>query len=167
MSASELTLRSRSPHETETIGRKLMVLLPDGALVALRGELGAGKTCFVRGMAQATEAAEDVTSPTFTIVQEYHGARSIWHLDLYRIHAPAELYDLGHEELFAPAHGVSAVEWAERAEALLPDCRVDITFSHDEGDHRIIVIVDRGVLPNGWQEILREGTETLREGDED
>lgn len=160
MPNESLTLRSRSPHETESLGRKLMVLLPDGALVALRGNLGAGKTCFVRGMAEAVEATERVTSPTFTIVHEYHGIRPIWHVDLYRIHSDSEVHDLGHDQLFSPPAGVCVVEWAERAEALLPDKRVDLEFVHDASDRRIVTVIDRGVLPEGWQEILREGTET-------
>lgn len=141
---------STSPEHTQRIGRALMELLPDGALVALYGDLGAGKTCFVRGMAHVAGASALVSSPTFTIVHEYPGARPIFHLDLYRITEPRQAFDLGYEELFTPPTGVCVVEWAERAGELLPRRRVEVTLRHIDKNSRAVEIVDRGVLPGGW-----------------
>ncbi len=144
-------LVTRSASETQALGRALMELLPEGALVALYGDLGTGKTCLVRGMAEAAGTAAHVTSPTFTLVHEYRGARTLYHLDLYRLTAPDQVLHLGYEDLFEPAEGVCVVEWAERADALLPPRRVDIRLSHEKGDVRRIEIENRGVLPAGWE----------------
>jgi len=152
--AERLTLTTRSAAETQALGRALMGLLPDGALVALYGDLGAGKTCLVRGMAEAAGMAERVTSPTFTLVHEYRGARTLYHLDLYRITAPEQVLDLGYEDLFDPKDGVCVVEWAERSESLLPDRRAELRLSHAGGDARQIVIENRGILPAHWQNQL-------------
>ncbi len=146
-----LTLTTRSAAETQALGRALMEMLPVGALVALYGDLGAGKTCLVRGMAEAAGMAERVTSPTFTLVHEYRGDRTLYHLDLYRITAPEQVLDLGYEDLFDPKDGVCVVEWAERAEGMLPERRVDIRLSHENGDARRIEMEDRGVMPLSWQ----------------
>jgi tRNA threonylcarbamoyladenosine biosynthesis protein TsaE len=149
-SPSVLTIESTSPEQTQRIGRALMELLPDGALVALHGDLGAGKTCFVRGMAQAIGAADLVASPTFTIVHEYPGPRPIMHLDLYRITEPRQVLDLGYEELFTPERGICVVEWADRAESLLPERRVDVGLTHVAPGTRGIRLEDRNTLPPGW-----------------
>jgi tRNA threonylcarbamoyladenosine biosynthesis protein TsaE len=148
--APVLTLESKSPEQTQRIGRALMDQLPEGALIALHGELGAGKTCFVRGMAEAIGAADQVTSPTFTIVHEYRGTRPIIHLDLYRITEPRQVLDLGYEELFTPKQGVCVVEWADRADELLPSRRVDVRLTHVDAGERRIEIADQGVLPAKW-----------------
>ncbi len=149
-SADSVAIESTSPEHTERIGRALMELLPDGAFVALYGDLGAGKTCFVRGMARATGAAELVTSPTFTIVHEYPGTRPILHLDLYRITDPRQVLDLGYEELFTPRQGTCVVEWPERAGAMLPLRRIDVRIRHDEGSSRRIEIENRGLVQPNW-----------------
>jgi tRNA threonylcarbamoyladenosine biosynthesis protein TsaE len=154
--STALTLESDSPPHTERIGRALMDLLPDGALVALYGDLGAGKTCFVRGMAEAIGAARLVTSPTFTIVHEYPGSRPLYHLDLYRITDPRQVLDLGYEELFTPKRGVCVVEWADRAESLLPESRAEIRLAHASGDRRRIEVQNYRTLPEGWQRRLRD-----------
>jgi tRNA threonylcarbamoyladenosine biosynthesis protein TsaE len=151
MNASAVSLESRSPEQTERIGQGLMQLIPDGALVALYGDLGAGKTCFVRGMAQAVGARDLVTSPTFTIVHEYPGARPILHLDLYRITDARQVLDLGYEELFTPTRGVCVVEWPDRASGYLPPSRVDVHLSVAHETARRIAITNRGVLPDGWE----------------
>ncbi len=146
------TGETRSPDETERLGRALAELLPTGTVVALRGDLAAGKTCLVRGMAARFAADAPVSSPTFTLVNEYGTTSRLYHLDLYRL-APEEVADLGYEELFEP-DGVTVVEWAERAEKLLPDRRVDVELEHAGGDRRRITVHDRGVLAEGWQQVL-------------
>lgn len=149
-----LQLETASPAETERLGWELAALLPDGTVLSLCGDLAAGKTCLVRGMAQAVAGEAAVHSPTFTLVNEYRGTRRLYHLDLYRLGGPDEVADLGYEELFEP-DGICAVEWAERAGKLLPQRRVDVLMEHAGGDHRRITLTNRGLLAPGWADQLR------------
>lgn len=119
---------SNSPAETEALGAALAGRLKPGAVVAFSGDLGAGKTAFVRGMARGLGICERVTSPTFTIVNEYEGDRlPLFHFDMYRLSSSDELFDIGWEDYLARG-GVCAVEWSENvSDALEGDCiRVDI-----------------------------------------
>ena len=151
MNDDTLTVTSHSEEQTEAIGKALMGLLPEGAVVALRGELGAGKTCLVRGMAAAIATDAAVSSPTFTMVNEYEGTPKLYHLDLYRIVEPRELMDLGYEDLFDSPDGICVVEWAERAEKLLPPKRLDVTLEHAGKTTRTIRIQNHALLPQKWQ----------------
>lgn len=142
-SASEpgdiLPVTTHSAEETWKVGRALADGLKRGDLVALYGNLGAGKTVFVRGLCAGLglDAAE-VTSPTFTIVHEYYDARlPIYHFDAYRIERVAEFYELGYEEYFF-GDGVTVVEWADRIEPLLPTDAIRIRIGHGGGDNRRI-----------------------------
>jgi tRNA threonylcarbamoyladenosine biosynthesis protein TsaE len=111
-SVTDGALLSRSDTETEAIGADLATRLGPGSRVLLYGELGAGKTAFVRGLAAGLGVdPDDVSSPTFTLVQEYRGRLPLYHVDLYRL-APGEVDDLGLDAL--AADGVLAIEWAER-----------------------------------------------------
>lgn len=154
MSAEPLVLTTQSPEETERLGEALAQLLPCGGTVALRGDLAAGKTCFVRGMARAVATEEPIHSPTFTLINEYGRERKLFHLDLYRLGSVEEVADLGVEELFDGGN-LCAVEWAERAEPLLPALRVNVLLEHAGADSRTISIDDRDILPPGWQDRLR------------
>ena len=113
------TVVTRSPAETWRLAAALLPRLPPGAVLALHGELGSGKTCFVQGLAAALGVTQAVTSPTFTLIHEYRGARPLYHVDLYRLPDAGAARDLGLEEYFR-GDGLTAVEWAERAAALLP-----------------------------------------------
>lgn len=145
---------TRAEAETEALGLALARLMqPAGGVVALRGDLAAGKTCFVRGMAKAFENGSHVHSPTFTLVNEYGQGQKLFHLDLYRLEGPRELIDLGYEEIFDGPQ-VTAVEWAERAGGLLPTRRVEVALAHAGGDTRSITVADRGALPEGWRTAL-------------
>jgi len=106
-------VESNSPRETKAWGRRLASLLRGGELIGLTGELGAGKTCFIKGLARGLRLREeDILSPTFTMIQEHHGRLGLYHIDLYRLEAPT-LDDMGlREYLFSDA--VAAVEWFER-----------------------------------------------------
>lgn len=148
-----LDLVTQSPEETERLGGCLARILPDGAVVALFGDLAAGKTCLVRGMSRLFGASASVHSPTFTLVNRYGRERVLYHLDLYRLSGAEELADLGYEELFEP-DGVCVVEWAERAEGLLPERRVEVRIEHAGQDARRIRIENRGALPEGWEATL-------------
>lgn len=134
---------SASYKETREIGRRLGALLssrPGGAVVAMTGDLGAGKTAFAGGMAEGLGVTARVTSPTFTIVNEYHGAKRFCHFDMYRLSGPEELESIGWFD-YLDNNTVCAVEWSEKAIDLMPnDCiRVHIAPGEDEND-RIITI---------------------------
>jgi tRNA threonylcarbamoyladenosine biosynthesis protein TsaE len=151
---STLEIRTTAPRETECLGEWLADNLPDGTVLALRGDLATGKTCCVRGMARRFGATGVVHSPTFTLVNEYGEERRLYHLDLYRLSGPDEMGELGYEEIFEP-DGLCVVEWAERAGGLLPDQRVEIALSHGGGDTRHIRVTDHGRMPEGWQVALQ------------
>ena len=118
-------LLSRSPEQTRDLGRRVGAQAPRGTVIALRGALGAGKTTLVKGIAEALTVPDAVTSPSFTLVSEYEGARAdgpiaLYHVDLYRLEAPAELPGIGLEDILA-AGGLTVIEWAERAAGLLAE----------------------------------------------
>ena len=106
---------SHSQLETEEVGRKLAEKLPGGSVVAMYGDLGAGKTAFVRGMAKGLGLSCRVSSPTFTIVNEYLGERELIHFDMYRLSSADELFDIGWEDYLSRG-AVCAVEWSENVQ---------------------------------------------------
>jgi tRNA threonylcarbamoyladenosine biosynthesis protein TsaE len=126
-----------SEAETSALGRELAARVGPGAVVLLEGPLGAGKTAFVRGIAEGLGGSGDaVSSPTFTIVQEYRGPIVLQHVDLYRLN-PAEVDDLALEDLMEDS--VLAVEWPDRWRRAPSDAIV-VTIAHEGGDHRRITI---------------------------
>lgn len=108
-------ITTNSPEETEAAGETLGRRVPDGTVIAMYGDLGAGKTAFVRGLARGMGLENRVSSPTFTIVNEYLGARSLIHFDMYRLGSADELFDIGWEDYLARG-AVCAVEWSENVE---------------------------------------------------
>lgn len=106
---------TKSESETEALGARLAAVLPNGSVVAMYGDLGAGKTAFVRGMARGMGLTARVSSPTFTIVNEYLGQRELIHFDMYRLSGADELFDIGWEDYLARG-AVCAVEWSENVE---------------------------------------------------
>lgn len=106
---------TKNESETEALGERLAASLPDGSVVAMYGDLGAGKTAFVRGMARGMGLQARVSSPTFTIVNEYLGPRTLIHFDMYRLSGAEELFDIGWEDYLARG-AVCAVEWSENVE---------------------------------------------------
>ncbi len=132
---------THSREETEALGARLASALPEGRVVAFTGDLGAGKTAFVSGMARALGVEERVTSPTFTIVNEYEGGRlPLFHFDMYRLDSADELFHIGWEDYLARG-GVCAVEWSENVEEAIESdaIRVSIVRGGRDGD-RIITI---------------------------
>jgi tRNA threonylcarbamoyladenosine biosynthesis protein TsaE len=119
MNTSETHL-SRSPAETRAIASALARTLPHGAILALEGDLGSGKTTFVQGLADALDLPVAVTSPTYTLVHAYGTPPRLVHMDLYRLSGPDETFGIGLEDAWAGADLV-AIEWPDRAEGLLPD----------------------------------------------
>ena len=132
---------THSPEETRALGARLADALQGGEVIAFTGDLGAGKTAFVSGMARALGVDERVTSPTFTIVNEYEGGRlPLFHFDMYRLGSADELFHIGWEDYLARG-GVCAVEWSENVdEAIEEDAiRISITRGEDENS-RVITI---------------------------
>ncbi|OUN02996.1 tRNA (adenosine(37)-N6)-threonylcarbamoyltransferase complex ATPase subunit type 1 TsaE [Flavonifractor sp. An92] len=131
---------SNSEAETEALGEALAGRLTAGDVIAFSGDLGAGKTAFTRGLARGLGVTERVTSPTFTIVNEYLGGRlPLFHFDLYRLSSAEELFDIGWED-YLDRGGVCAVEWSENGEGVLEDpIRVDIRRGAAD-DQRVITI---------------------------
>jgi tRNA threonylcarbamoyladenosine biosynthesis protein TsaE len=134
---AELTSIAATEEDTVAAGRKLGARLAAGSTVLLYGDLGAGKTAFVRGLAEGLGIdPADVSSPTFTIVQEYRGPRlTLQHVDLYRL-APAEVADLALDDLLDEAT-IMAIEWAERLPRTPPDPVVTVRLSHVEDGRRL------------------------------
>ena len=131
---------SRSPEDTHRLAAELLTDLRAGSILALHGELGSGKTCFVQGLAKALGIDRAVNSPTFAIVNEYPGHPPLYHMDLYRIHSAAEALDLGLDE-YLHGRGITAIEWAERVSGLLPPTTLHIRFEPgNEQDERVITI---------------------------
>ncbi len=134
---------SHSATETIELGRQLAPLLEGKHLVLLRGDLGAGKTTLVKGIAEGFHAAEadEVTSPTFTLIHEYHGPeKDIYHIDLYRLDKPGELDSLGLEDLMLEERNVLLIEWGEKFPRILQhkDAEIIILRSgHDERKVRL------------------------------
>ncbi len=123
------TLTSESPDETQAAGATLAESLEPGDVVALTGELGAGKTCFTQGLARGLGVTRRAVSPTFVLVNEYRGRLPVHHVDAYRTDSLTELLDLGLEELFS-GDGVTIVEWADKLRPLLPPHTISV---HIEG----------------------------------
>ena len=136
------TFISRSEEQTEAFGEKFAKNLADGSVVAMYGDLGAGKTAFVRGMARGMGLSCRVSSPTFTIVNEYCGDRELIHFDMYRLSGSDELFDIGWEDYLARG-AVCAVEWSEK---------IDDAFYGDEtvvrieklGDYERKITIEEG-----------------------
>lgn len=149
---------THSPEETARVGEILGAYTDPGRLLALWGEMGAGKTCLVQGIARGMGVPDDcpVTSPTFTLINEYACARGIVlaHFDLYRLGDMEDLFDLGYEEYWYGG-GISAVEWPEVAAPLLPENRIDIYLSIVGDSARSIWIEILGeVIPDLHRELL-------------
>ena len=112
-------IATASPEETEAVGAKLAELLAPGTVIAYRGDLGAGKTAFTRGLARGLGCSEQVTSPTYTIVNEYLSGRlPLFHFDMYRLRSAEDLWDIGWED-YLDRGGICAVEWSENVEEAL------------------------------------------------
>lgn len=114
-----------SPQDTETWGRTLGALLRPGDVIALIGDLGAGKTTLTQAIARGMGIASPVTSPTFTLAHEYPGKIPLFHFDPYRLDAPEDLFGFGFEDYFE-RDGVIVVEWANKVMAALPDSRLEL-----------------------------------------
>ena len=146
-----LEVCSQSELQTEQLGAALGQLVQPGAVIAFSGDLGAGKTAFTRGLARGLGIRDRVTSPTFTIVNEYEGGRlPLFHFDMYRLGSSEELFDIGWEDYLA-RDGVCAVEWSENVEDALEEdtIRVEIRRGEHEGERLITVHTPCAQLEEG------------------
>ncbi|MDR1948011.1 MAG: tRNA (adenosine(37)-N6)-threonylcarbamoyltransferase complex ATPase subunit type 1 TsaE [Spirochaetaceae bacterium] len=130
---ADITVFSTAPGETMAWGERIGRLLPRGSVVALRGGLGAGKTCFAKGIARGLGVDEEITSPTYTIISEYEGSLPLYHIDAYRLAGDEDFCALGAEELLY-GNGVSVIEWSERIPRSIPAGAVfvELEFAGEE-----------------------------------
>lgn len=127
--------------ETEALGFRLGKKLEAGAVIAYTGDLGAGKTAFTRGVARGLGIPDRVTSPTFTIVNEYEGGRlPLFHFDMYRLGSSEELFEIGWEDYLARG-GVCAVEWSENVEDALEENTIRVEIRRGEGDNQRYIVI--------------------------
>lgn len=174
----ELHLRTSGPSETRAVAGTIARALRPGDVVALTGELGAGKTCFVQGAASSLGVAERVTSPSFVLRREYRGRIPMIHLDIYRLETLAEVVDLGFEEIFDPDR-VTFIEWGDAMSPLLPADYLEVELllaeptegpageqapvSSDGAEPRRLIVRARG---SGWRRRLAALEGALQPWDE-
>ena len=133
---------THSEEETSALGERIAKSLPKGAVIAYTGDLGMGKTTFTRGLAKGLGCRGRVSSPTFTIVNEYEGDIPLFHFDMYRLASSEELFDIGWEDYLARG-GVCAVEWSERVSDIFDADTIRIDFRrHAENDRWRIITVE-------------------------
>jgi len=138
---------SHSEAETEEIGRNLGETLNPGTVLAYRGDLGMGKTAFTRGLARGLGITARVTSPTFTIVNEYEGRIPLFHFDMYRLEDADALFDIGWED-YLDRGGVCAVEWSERVPEAFPPGTIQVTLTrHPSNESWRIITIEGGETP--------------------
>lgn len=142
-----LLIDSFSSDETEAIAGELASILRSGDVLALYGPLGSGKTAFVKGLAQKLKCSMPVRSPSFSLINEYPGPLTLYHLDFYRLENEAEIADLGWTD-YLSMDGVVAIEWAERVKKQLPENRFDIYLSFLGHDIRRLEIIAHGDTGN-------------------
>ena len=140
-------IKSEGPEQTWAAAAALMESLEPGTVIALHGDLGVGKTCFIQGLAVAMGITDPITSPTYTLIGEYEGRMKLNHIDLYRLANSVEALGIGLEE-YLDSDGITAIEWAERAEELLPESilHVSIAKGCDEMSRHIEI----------WREVVCE-----------
>ena len=136
---------STSPEDTQALGERLGRDLAPGAVVACVGELGAGKTCFLQGLARGLGVTGAVTSPTFVLINQYRGRLPVYHLDAYRTDSLAEVVDLGLEEMLH-GDGVTVIEWADKVAGLLPADAITVTIA-GLGDEPRQIAIERPAGP--------------------
>lgn len=133
---------THSPEETRILGGRLADILRGGEVIAFTGDLGAGKTAFVSGMAAALGVEERVTSPTFTIVNEYEGGRLLlFHFDMYRLGCADELFHIGWEDYLARG-GVCAVEWSENVMEAIDDDAICVSILRGEDENSRVITIE-------------------------
>jgi len=143
---------TESAEETRALAERVGVVLTSGDVILLSGSLGAGKTTFVQGVARGMGIMDPVTSPTFTLIQEYAGgSQRLVHIDPYRLASEEDLLGIGFEE-YLERSDVLAVEWGERLGSLVPQERLDVQLERLDGDRRRVLLTPRGLR---YEELLQ------------
>jgi len=132
----------KDEEETKSFGYKLGEIVKKGSIICLLGDLGAGKTTFTQSLAKGLGVCDYVTSPTFTIVNEYDGRIQLYHFDVYRIGSSEEMYDIGYDE-YINSDGVCIIEWANLIEDIVPEERLTIELKYVE-DGREMILTPKG-----------------------
>lgn len=156
-----LEITSHSPEQTRRVGTLVGKLLQPGDVVCLYGDLGAGKTHFSQGVAAGLGVTGRVTSPTFTLINEYQGRCPLYHMDVYRLSGPEEMEDLGYEEYFY-GDGVVLIEWPEKISAVLPDERLELKIVSPGENERLLVFTANG---EKYHHIIEELSKIVCTGD--
>lgn len=144
---------TRSPKETLELGQRIGELLQPGSIICLSGELGAGKTALTQGLAKGLGVYDYITSPTYTIVNEYEGRIPLFHFDVYRLENEEEIYEIGFDE-YLEKNGVVVIEWASIIENALPHEHLWITIEKNEDlEERVLTLTPRGSY---YEELLKE-----------
>lgn len=149
---------THAPEETRLIAEQLASLLEPGDVLALSGDLGAGKTTFAQGLAKGLGVEEPVHSPTFTLIREYDGRIPFYHMDVYRLGKGADSENLGIEE-YLYGDGVSVIEWAEYVDSLLPEEMLRVTIRRTGDSERLIEMAGKGPR---YARLLEELNRTCR-----
>ena len=161
--AARIKVRLKDPGSTAYLAASLAGLAGAGDIIALHGDLGAGKTTFARGFITALLGAEEVPSPTFSLVQTYVAENDpnvtpVWHFDLYRLEAPAEAFELGIDEAFD--QGISLIEWPERLGPYLPKDHLQLALGFGKGETERVALLQGGP---SWTRRLKTLAEKLPE----
>ena len=148
----EIRTETQTPAETGALGARLATFLRPGDVINLSGDLGAGKTRFVQGLAGGLGVAERITSPTFAIIKEYRGRTlPLYHFDVYRLDSVADLTNLGFEDYFY-GDGVTVVEWGDKFKEIFPGSALTLTLTRpDDSDTRLLVFDFKDVR---WQAVV-------------
>lgn len=139
-----MTHTCETAESTRELGSRIAQSVPEGSIISLRGPLGAGKTIFVKGMAEALGITEQITSPTYTLIEQYHGLKDLDHLDLYRLDSVEDFYAIGGEELLY-SNSITVIEWSEVIDEILPE---------------MTIFIELKILEDGSRSITIEGGET-------
>ena len=153
-------ITTNSAEETENFGKMIATLLRGGDIISFGGDLGVGKTCMIRGIAQGLGVKSNVTSSSFVLMRVLQGRLPVYHFDLYRLSSEDELYDIGYDE-FLFSNGVSLIEWSDRLGSLIGDSYLQIDIEYDFDDSREDGGVYRRIItltPHGerFQKFLEE-----------
>jgi tRNA threonylcarbamoyladenosine biosynthesis protein TsaE len=141
-------LKSSSVSQTKKYAASLALSLSPGCTLILTGDLGAGKTTFVKALARSIGVRSVVTSPTFTLLKEYKGKIDLFHLDLYRIRTIEEIHELALEDIYG-ADGITVIEWGDKLTSLLPDDYIEIEIKNPNGNKRDLVVKAHGNISSG------------------
>ncbi len=148
-----MILTTYNSSQTQRLGEKLGGILPAGSLIALVGEMGAGKTCLAQGIIMGLGVLDTyITSPSYTLINEYCGRYPIFHFDLYRLSCLQDVEELAYEEYFF-GQGVTIIEWADKVKELLPQHYMEITLHKIEETARLVELIPRG---ENYQELVHQ-----------